>query len=188
LRRFLLLGAVPAANARAGGPPSRWHGVPTRAARARADLRGPGRRTPLDNSSGVCTCAGALRLVRKACGARANSRLKQVSRVRGVRVARYGRCAPSRSHAGPPARPSQAPCPYARWRPARTRLGSCTAVLHCPLRVLALRPTSPQAVRGVGPHKGVAPRRLLPAPQHGYESATQWSVSSHAYHLTREIV
>jgi len=30
---------------------------------------------------------------------------------------------------------------------------------------------SRQAVRGAGPHEGVAPERLVPAPQRGYESA-----------------
>jgi hypothetical protein len=39
------------------------------------------------------------------------------------------------------------------------------------LHDLALRSMSQQAVRGAGPHKGVAPGRLFPAPQHGYESA-----------------
>ena len=86
----------------------------------------------LDNSSGVCTCAGSLRPIGNECGACANARLKQSRESETIRVARY---APLRSALvatlGPPARSSQAPCPYARWRPARTRLGSRRRVLHC---------------------------------------------------------
>src|SRR5215468_5605589 len=46
--------------------------------------------------------------------------------------------------------------------------------------------TSPQAVRGVGPHKGVAPRRLLPAPQHGYERERSDRIEPCVSFLARE--
>jgi hypothetical protein len=134
------------------------------AARLPADLRWPVLRPPRDEL--VWSLPRA-----------ANSRLRHRPRVRDVRVARYA-LKRSRSHAGPQDRPAQAPCLYARRSPPAR--GFAAAILASP--PVERSGSSRQAVRGAGPHKGVAPESRILAPQRGYESAFG-RVSSRAYVL-----
>jgi hypothetical protein len=169
--------ALPCCQAPCGRAGARCQGV--RRASAPANLRWPGGRPARLNSLRVCTL--------RAQTLRSSSIRESVH----VRVARY---APrrSRSHAGRPPgqrrRPAlmRAPArPHGAWRPSERWCitpGLARALRKCEreggngLGVSSCRDhaellVSRQAVRGAGPHKGVAPERLLRTTQRGYESA-----------------
>jgi len=130
--------------------------------------------------------APAVELAACLPASRSNTPLNQQPRVRHGRVARSAsaaRC--SRSHAGPPGRPSQAPCLYARPGPParglararRWRIGVQAGPCH----------VAPGGAR-CQPHEGVAPGRLFPARSAATRAPRSGGGSSRAYPLTREIV